>query len=346
MEKEILMPRIGANDDTAILAQWNVNDGDFVTKKQAIANLESTKQTMDLFAPIDGFIHLLVEALEEVEVGKVVAIISEGNADMKSSVEESIDPFAGIKITEKAKKLVEDNNIDINLLPKGKLIREKDIEDLIGPGYSIAETLSNSLIIYGTGGFTREVIHVTRQFPSYRIAYIIGGMGDWKDKEQVLGVPIINAAQMDELFQQGYTKIVNAVAVTPGAFSRREVFISLKEKKYDFPNIVDKTVSFGENVCMGEGNLIFAGSVIGSDVKIGNNCIINQNCTISHGNIISDSCHIASGAVLAGDVVVGENTLIGQNSTIYMGVNVGRNVVIHNGCNVYKDVPDNAVVKN
>ena len=58
--------------------------------------------------------------------------------------------------------------------------------------------------------------------------------------------------------------------------------------------------------------------------------------------IISD-CHIASGATLAGDVVW--LNLIGQNCTIYQGVHIGRNVLIHNGCSVYKDVPDNTIVK-
>ena len=346
MDKNILMPRIGANDDFVVLAQWYVHDGDFVNRRQPIANLESTKETTELFAPIDGFIRLKVEELAEVKVGTVVAIISEGSLDIHNDETSAMkDSFVGIKITEKAKKLVKQNNIDIDRLPKGKLIRERDIEALIGSTFSIAETVGNSLIVYGTGGFTREIIHITKQFPLYKIAYVVAGMGDWKDKEQILGVPVIKAAVMGELYNQGYTKIVNAVAVTPGAFSRKEIFASLKEKHYEFPNIVDKSVLFGENVSMGEGNIIFAGAVIGSEVKIGNNCVINQNCTLSHGNIISDSCHIASGAVLAGDVVVGENTLIGQNSTIYSGVHVGKNVVIHNGCSIYKDVPDGTVVK-
>ena len=149
------------------------------------------------------------------------------------------------------------------------------------------------MIIFGTGGFTREIINIVRQTYAYEVDYIIGGMGDLKDKDQILGVPIIKSAEMDELYAKGYTKIVNAIAVTPGASSRK----------------------------------------------------INANSTISHGNIISDCCHIASGATLAGDVVVGPNTLIGQNCTIYQNVHIGKNVLIHNGCSIYKDVPDNSIIK-
>ena len=170
-------------------------------------------------------------------------------------------------------------------------------------------------------------------------------MGDLNDKEQILGIPIIESSEMDRLYDLGYSKIVNAAQVTPGAFSRQGIYESLKKRNYDFPNIVARSAVFGDAVRMGEGNLIFAGAVVGTEARIGNCCVINANCTLSHGNIVSDCCHIASGAVLAGDVVVGPNTLIGQNFTIYQGVHIGKNVLIHNGCSVYKDVPDNTVVK-
>lgn len=344
MVKEILMPRIGANDDTVVLGQWLVEDGSYVERREAIASLESTKETQDLLAPVAGYIHLCIEDGEEVKVGTLIAKITD-EAGAVVVEEEKKDPLAELKITEKAKKMIEQNHIDITLLPKNKLIREKDIEALLGPKYSIEETLSNHLIIFGTGGFTREIINIVRQTYAYEVDYIIGGMGDLKDKDQILGIPIIKSAEMDELYAKGYTKIVNAIAVTPGASSRKEIYASLKKRNYDFPNIIARSAVFGEAVKMGEGNLIFPGAVIGTEARIGNNCIINANSTISHGNIISDCCHIASGATLAGDVVVGPNTLIGQNCTIYQNVHIGKNVLIHNGCSIYKDVPDKSIIK-
>ena len=345
MEKEVLMPRIGANDDTVVLGQWLVDDGAYVERREAIASLESTKETQDLFAPIAGYIHFCIAEGDEVKVGTLIAKITDEAGAVVVS-EEKKDPLADLKITDKARKMIEQNHIDISLLPKEKLIREKDIEALIGPKFSIAETLSNHLIIYGTGGFTREIIHIVRETFAYEINYIVGGVGDWKDKEQILGIPIIKAAELEDLYAKGYTKIVNAVAVTPGAFSRRDIYESLKKRNYDHPNIVARSAVFGDAVKMGEGNLIFAGAVIGTEARIGNCCVINANSTLSHGNIISDCCHIASGATLAGDVVVGPNTLIGQNCTIYSGVHIGKNVLIHNGCSIYKDIPDNSIIKN
>ena len=345
MVKDVLMPRIGANDDTVVLAQWLVDEGCYVERREVIASLESTKETQDLYSPASGFIHLIVEEGAEVKVGTPIARISDENGESIVKEEEK-DPFEGYKFTAKAKKKVQDNNIDIAVFPQGVLIREKDIDALLEPKYSIANTLSNHLIIYGTGGFTREIICICRQTHAYEVDYIIGGMGDWNDTESVLGVPVIKVAQMDELFEKGYRKIVNAVAVTPGSFSRKEVYESLQKRNYDFPNIIANSAVFGEAVRMGQGNLIFAGAVIGTEARIGNCCVINANSTLSHGNIISDCCHIASGATLAGDVIVGPNTLIGQNCTVYSGVHIGKNVIVHNGCSIYKDVPDNSIIKN
>lgn len=342
MDKDILMPRLGANEDTVTLGQWLVKEGDFVAKRQLIATLESTKITQDLYSSAEGYIHLLVNEYDEVVVGTIIARISESHNEKENKVEEHVSE---IRITEKARILAEANNIDLSQFATDKLIREKDIKVLIGDQYTIAETLNNHLIIYGTGGWTREIINICRQTHAYEVDYIIGGIGDWNDKDFIMGVPIIKNSLMEDLYSKGYRKIVNAVAVTPNAYSRKDIMELLRKRNYDCPNIIDHSVIFGSDIHMGEGNLIFAGAVIGSEVRIGNHCVINANCTLSHNNIISDCCHIASGAVLAGNVIVGEGSLIGQNCTIYAGVHIGNNVLIQNGCSVFKDVPDNTIVK-
>jgi len=345
MSKEVTMPRIGANEDTVILGSWLVKEGEFVHKRQIIATIESTKVTQDLYSPADGYIHLLIEEYDEVEVGKVIAQITESEGEVVAAPQETTAEEK-VQITAKAQKLIDEYHIDINQLPKLRLIREKDVEALIGPRFSIKETIGNHLIIYGTGGWTREIISICRQTHAWEVDYIIGGIGDLNDKESIMGVPIISNKQLDELYAKGYNKVVNAVAVTPNAFSRKDIYELLQKRNFECPNIIDKSAIIGADVKMGEGNLIMAGAVVGAEARIGNHCVINANCTLSHNNVISDCTHIASGAVLAGNVVVGSNTLIGQNCTIYADVHIGNNVLIQNGCSVFKDVPDNTIVKN
>lgn len=345
--KQVIMPRIGTNDDLVILTEWLVTDGQKVARQQEIASLETTKKTAELYSPADGYIHLSVCAGEEYEVGAELAVIDECAADLtdlKTAPQEA-GAASGPNMTRKARELVNQYGIEINCLPKNRMIREKDILELIGKTGSIAEVTGNQVVIYGTGGFAREIIHVIRQTNAYRPMGVISGIGDMGEADQILGVPVLKSRELDNLYSDGCQKVINAMAVTPNAVSRREIYMSLKKKNFDFPNIIHRNAEIGSGTVMGEGNLILAGAFIGTEAVLGSDCIINVNATVSHQCVISDHCHIASGAVLAGGVTVGENTLIGQGCTIYQDVMIGKNVVIQNGCSVYKNVPDGSVVK-
>lgn len=345
-QKQILMPRIGTNDDEVTLVEWLVQDGQEVRNRQELASLETTKKATELYSPSSGYIHLAVSAGEDYKVGTLLATIDE---DQRSSLGAGAaapeSEETSINITRKAQKLVEQYGIDISLLPKHRLIREKDVLVLLSKPYSIEEVTGNQLLIYGTGGFAREIIDIIRQTNAYRLIGIINGIGDMSGEDQILGVPVLNGKELERLYINGCCKAVNAFAVDPSAFSRKNVYAALKKRNFDFPNIVHRSAVISSGVTMGEGNIIFAGAFIGSETVLGSDCIINVNATISHQCIISDHCHIASGTVLAGGVTVGENTLIGQGCTVYQDVTIGKNSVLQNGCNIYKNVPDGSVVK-
>lgn len=344
-QKKLLMPRIGTNDDTVMLVEWLVKDGQKVEKGQELALLETTKNATELRSPADGFIHLGVAEGEEYAVGILLATIDEAASSSPISPPVQLKEESKINITRKAQELIDKYGIDTALLPQNRLIREKDVLTLIAKPYSITEVTGNHLLIYGTGGFAREIIAVIHQTNAYQPVCVISGIGEIVKEETILGVPVLSSKELERLYADGCHKAVNAFAVAPAAFSRKNIYEALKKRDFDLPNIIHRSAEISEGVIMGEGNLILSGAFLGSGAVLGSDCIINVNATVSHQCVISDHCHIASGAVLAGGVIVGENTLIGQGCTIYQDVTIGKNVVIHNGCNVYKNVPDGSIVK-
>lgn len=344
-QKKLLMPRIGTNDDTATLVEWLVKDGQKVEKGQELALLETTKNATELNSPVNGFIHLGVAEGEEYTVGAVLAVIDEAALPQPDALPTQAKEETKINMTRKAQQLVDQYGIDIALLPQNRLVREKDVLTLIAKPYSIAEITGNQLLIYGTGGFAREIIAVIHQTHAYRPVCVISGIGEAVKDETILGVPVLSSKELERLYASGCHKAVNAFAVAPTAFSRKSIYEALKKRGFDLPNIIHRGAEVSEGVIMGESNLILSGAFLGSGVVLGSDCIINVNATVSHQCVISDHCHIASGTVLAGGVIVGENTLIGQGCTIYQNVTIGKNVVIHNGCNIYKNVPDGSIVK-
>ncbi len=343
MKTEIIIPRLSVNDDKVIVGSWLVNDGDKIAKDQSLLVVETTKETSEIYASCDGYIKILAKEGEEYSISEAIGYIYDSlnsldkDKDEKNNKTEQID---NRKYTDKALALIKKHNIDVSLLPTDRIIKEKDIENLIKKPFQIEETNGNNIVIYGAGGFAIIVSHILKQ----TFAYNIKGVIDLKYPElkNVGDLDIIgNDEILSSLKQQGITNIVNALDLP----MRRETYQKLKKYNFNFPNIIHKSVNVDAPVTMGEGNIVFANSLIGHNVKIGNNCVINVGSIINHDCIISDHCHIASGAVLAGSVTVGENTLIGQGVTIYMRVKIGKNVIIQNGCHVFSDVPDNTIIK-
>ena len=345
--KKILMPRIGVNDDEITLDQWLVKAGSKVKKGQAIAIIETAKKTDELKTEEDGYINFTAEPGEDIRVGDVVAEVF--NEPIPGIiVQENSQEHDTRTYTKKARAILDAHpEIDISKLPETGIIKESDVARFISAPYHIEKTMSNHMLIYGRGGLCKNAIEIINQTR----AFCLDGIVDFyypQDKE-LYGIPVVGGPMdLERLYQEGCHKIISAVAFWGETYSkhyRKNPYPRLKRAGFELVNLIDRTASIASTVKMGEGNLICANVYAGADAVIGSDVILNVGCVINHDCIVSDHCHIATGALLAGEVVVGENTLIGQGTVIYAGVKIGKNVTINNGCKIFKNVPDGAIVE-
>ena len=72
---EMKVPSPGESITEVEIAQWLVQDGDYVEKDQAIAEVDSDKATLELPAEVSGTITLKAEEGDAVAVGQVVCLI-------------------------------------------------------------------------------------------------------------------------------------------------------------------------------------------------------------------------------------------------------------------------------
>jgi len=90
---EMKVPSPGESITEVEIAQWLVEDGDYVEKDQAIAEVDSDKATLELPAEASGIITLKAEEGDAVAVGEVVCLIDtdapkpEGSSDSSTSSE-------------------------------------------------------------------------------------------------------------------------------------------------------------------------------------------------------------------------------------------------------------------
>lgn len=75
MTLEMKVPSPGESITEVEIAQWLVEDGDYVEKDQAIAEVDSDKATLELPAEASGIITLKAEEGDAVKVGAVVCLI-------------------------------------------------------------------------------------------------------------------------------------------------------------------------------------------------------------------------------------------------------------------------------
>jgi 2-oxoglutarate dehydrogenase E2 component (dihydrolipoamide succinyltransferase) len=83
---EMKVPSPGESISEVEIAQWLVEDGDYVEKDQEIAEVDSDKATLALPAEESGTIKLVAEEGDTVEVGQVVCIIdTDGVGEVKTT---------------------------------------------------------------------------------------------------------------------------------------------------------------------------------------------------------------------------------------------------------------------
>lgn len=97
---EMKVPSPGESITEVEIAEWLVQDGDYVEKDQAIAEVDSDKATLELPAEASGIITLKAEEGDAVAVGQVVCLIDtsaaapEGDAPVKEEKKAEAAPKA------------------------------------------------------------------------------------------------------------------------------------------------------------------------------------------------------------------------------------------------------------
>lgn len=100
MALEMKVPSPGESITEVEIAQWLVEDGDWIEKDQAIAEVDSDKATLELPAEASGIVTLKAEEGDVVEVGQVVCLIDtdakkpSGDAESDSPDEKDYDEDA------------------------------------------------------------------------------------------------------------------------------------------------------------------------------------------------------------------------------------------------------------
>ena len=126
---EMKVPSPGESISEVEIAQWLVEDGDYVEKDQTIAEVDSDKATLDLPAEESGVITLKADEGDAVAVGQVVCLIdTSAKAPKENKVEKKEKAVEVVKSVEKPKVIVEKiTTIGTPSPAASKILSEKNI---------------------------------------------------------------------------------------------------------------------------------------------------------------------------------------------------------------------------
>jgi len=196
------------------------------------------------------------------------------------------------------------------------------------------------IVVYGSGGFAREVVH------------LIENINEQEETWEVLGYVDDNVANHGEVINDlpvlggvDWIKEQDSIAVAMGIGSpnaKKAIAENLSElSNVTYPNLIHPSVKFSRFNSIGRGNVICEGSILTTNIDIKEFVTINLNCTIGHDTIVGSYTTILPNASVSGSVVFEERVDFGTNATIIQGIKVGEGTVVGAGAVVVKDLPAN-----
>lgn len=188
------------------------------------------------------------------------------------------------------------------------------------------------LVIFGAGGFGRDLIFMAR---SERREVVI--LDDDASVVPDGGVPLIGHDDLrldDEM----------VISVADG---HARAHIAARYR--NFGRLSAATFAIGQGAVVGEGAVLCDYAYIVPSVIVGRHFHLNVYSYVSHDCVIGDFVTFAPKVCCNGSVHIGDYASIGtgallRNGTHERPLTIGRNAIVGMGAVVLADVPDNAVV--
>jgi sugar O-acyltransferase (sialic acid O-acetyltransferase NeuD family) len=371
------MPGVNANEDSAMLVRWLVDEGTSVKKGQLVCEIETTKSAVEVEADADGFLVPIAAAGASQQVGAPIAVIKANLADAHEhllSADGTPAKEAEKRWTKKAFIVARRLGIDIEALAKAKpgtTLTEADVlaaqsgadtpsteapvakqapaaAPAVQPAprayLGIGQHFERVLLIGGASGAGAIAIEAILRTSHQRPAGIIDT--NPKTHGQIIhGVPVLgDRTSIPALWNEG--RFDGAIILfTDDIDDRAELFNSLVAEGIRMTNVIDPSVSIRSDVKMGVGNTIMSNGFIAAGAEIGNNNFFASHNVIEHHSTVGDHNAFGPRCTACGRVTIGSYIRFGMHVGIEPYLTIGDRCIIASGTTLTSSVPENTIVK-
>jgi sugar O-acyltransferase (sialic acid O-acetyltransferase NeuD family) len=206
---------------------------------------------------------------------------------------------------------------------------------------------AKEIIIYGGGGFAREVAWLVESCNEPVKQYKIACFVDDEESNQGItmnGISVLGLEQARRSFPQA-----NIVGGVGSPQTRMRMMNKAQEAGFCFETIIHPRVERSKTVEIGIGAVICAGNILTVNISVGEHVQINLDCTVGHDVIMGDFTTLAPGVHVSGWVFFGKRVYVGTGAVIINGTKespiiLGDDAVIGAGACVTKSVLEGVTV--
>lgn len=196
----------------------------------------------------------------------------------------------------------------------------------------------NDIVIYGSGGFAREIAHLIEDINKVNKDWnVLGFLDDNADN---------HGNKLNELLVLGdksWLEGIEEVSIVLGIGSpksKKAIIKNLSEYSHvKYPNLIHPSVTFSRFNDLGKGNVICEGNILTTNIKLHDFVTINLNCTIGHDTELGSYSTLLPNSSVSGNVFFEECVDFGTNSTIIQGIRICEGTIVGAGAVVVKDLP-------
>jgi len=198
------------------------------------------------------------------------------------------------------------------------------------------------IVIYGAGGFGREVLDVVEAINVNSAEYeFLGFLDDGEVDGELLrrrGTRLLQGLSEARLSGAKY------VIGIGNSEARRAIDDRLRAEGVEAIILVHPAATVGSEVTLGPGCVLTAGVRVTTNITCGRHVDLHVNCTVGHDSVLGDYVSVFPGATISGNVTIGAGATVGTGANILPGVTIGEHAFVGAGAVVTRDVADGQTV--
>jgi sugar O-acyltransferase (sialic acid O-acetyltransferase NeuD family) len=176
---------------------------------------------------------------------------------------------------------------------------------------------SQQIVIYGAGGFAREVAWLIESCSSGQQRYEVAALID--DNATAYGQRLNDIPVMSLVAAYQQFPAALAIGGIGAPHLRQRVMEKAAAIGFAAATLIHPQTASSRWVTIGTGTVICAGCILTTNITLGQHVQINLDCTIGHDVVMDDYVTLAPGVHVSGQVRLGKRVYVGTGAVIING---------------------------